>query len=189
VLDIDAFDPMFDGFRAFGPQGEAIADRFEVDDRRFRFASAGLDYDAGRWFAMAELGWMDTDSVLGEKLAGYVTGGYRWGSVTPYATYSRSELLTDSSHPGLSLAGLPPELVPMAAGLNARLDGFLQSVPVQQNLALGGRWDLTTGAAVKLQVDFIDALGESPGTFINRQPGFEPGGRSRVVSLATVFVF
>jgi hypothetical protein len=42
---------------------------------------------------------------------------------------------------------------------------------------------------VKLQVDFIDALGESPGTFINRQPGFEPGGRSRVVSLATVFVF
>jgi hypothetical protein len=188
-VSIDAFAPFFDAFRSFGLEGEAIADRFELDDRRFRFASASVEYDPGRWLSLAEIGWSDTDSALGEKVAGYLTVGYRWGTFTPYATYSRSELLSESSSPGLSLSGLPPELVPMAAGLNAGLDGFLRSSPVQQSLSLGTRWDLSPGVALKLQVDFIDVLGDSPGTFVNRQPGFETGGGARLFSLATVFTF
>lgn len=188
-LDVDAFDPLFDGFRAFGAGGEAIARRFEVDDRRFSFASAGLAHDPGPWFTMAELGWFDSSSVLGESVAGYVTAGVRWGPVAPYATYARVELLSESKHPGLPLAGLPPELVPRAVGLNAGLNTVLRSAVQQQSFALGGRWDFATGQALKLQVDFIDALDESPGSFINPQPGFEPGGSSQLVSLALVFVF
>lgn len=188
-LDIEAFDPFFAGFRAFGPEGEAIAERYAVDHSDLLFASAGAEYDPGGWFAIAEVGWSDSDSALGERLAGYVTGGYRRGTITPFVTYSRSELLSESSARGLSLAGLPPALVPMAAGLNAGLDGILGSAAQQQNLALGGRWDFATGLAFKLQVDLIDVLGDSPGTFINRQPGFEPGGSAQVVSFATVFVF
>jgi hypothetical protein len=188
-LDIDAFDPLFAGFRAFGPEGQAIAERFEVDGRPFLFGSGGAEYDPGRWFAIAEVGWLDTDSALGARLAGYLTGGYRWGSVTPYATYSRSEVLGRSTVPGLSLSGLPPELVPVAAGLNAGLNGLLRGAPAQQNLSVGGRWDFTPGMALKLQVDFIDRLDGSSGTFVNEQPGFEPGGSAQLVSLATVFVF
>lgn len=188
-ISIDSFAPLFSAFRSFGPEGEAIADRFEVDDRPLRFASASVEYDPGRWLVISEIGWFDTDSALGEKVAGYLTAGYRWGAVTPYATYSRSELLSESSASGLSLSRLPPELVPVAAGLNAGLNGFLRSSPVQQSLSLGTRWDFSTGVALKLQVDFIDVLGDSPGTFINRQPGFEPGGGARIFSLATVFTF
>lgn len=187
-LDIDAFDPLFTGFRAFGPEGAAIADRYEVDERSFLFASAGAEFDPGRWFVMAEAGWLDTESALGEKIAGYVSGGYRWGTLTPYATYSRVELLSKSSAEGLSTAGLPPQLAPVAAGLNAGLNDIL-GAPEQQNFALGGRWDYHTGMALKLQVDFIDVLGDSPGTFINQQPGFQRGGSAQVFSLATVFVF
>jgi hypothetical protein len=188
-LDVEALTPFFDAFRAFGPEGETIAERYAVDHSDLRFASAGAEYDPGDWFAIAEIGWYDSESVLGEMLAGYVTGGYRWGTVTPFVTYSRSELLSESSARGLSLAGLPPELIPMAAGLNAGLDGILGSAAEQQNLAVGGRWDFATGMAFKLQVDLIDVLGGSPGTFINQQPGFEPGGSAQVVSFATVFVF
>jgi hypothetical protein len=188
-VDVEAFSPLFAAFRSFGPEGEAIADRYEVDDRGLRFASAGAEVDPGPWFAIAEVGWADTDSVLGEKLAGYVTGGLRRGTLTSFVTYSRSGLLSESSTPGLSLAGLPAELVPVAAGLNAGLNGILRSAAVQQTVALGGRWDFAPGLALKLQVDFLDVLGGSPGTFINQQPGFEPGGSAQVVSFATVFVF
>jgi hypothetical protein len=188
-LNIDALDPLFDGFRLFGPEGVAIAERFEVDDTPFEFAALGAEYDPGRWFGIAEIGRLDTDSVLGEILAGYVTVGYRRGSITPYATYSRSEVLSRTSVRGLSLAGLPPELIPVVAGLNAALNGILRGATAQQNLAVGGRWDFTTGMALKLQVDFIDVLDDSTGTFSNQPPGAEPVGGAQVVSLAAVFVF
>lgn len=185
---IESFEPLFDGFRAFGPEGADIADRFEADGSRMLFASAGAGYDPGPWFAMTEIAWSDQNSALGERLAGHLTGGYRWGSVTPYAAYSRSARLSESSHPGLSLESLPPEYIETAAILNATLNGILGSAPVQQNLTVGGRWDFMPGMALKLQVDFIDVLDDSHGTFINRQPGFEPGGSARLVTLAFDFV-
>ena len=187
-IHADSFAPLFDGFRAFGPEGAEIADRFDVEAARFQFASAGGAYDAGPWFTMAEVAWVNQHSVLGERLAGQVTGGYRWGSITPYAVYSRSELLSESSDPGLSLEDLPPEQIETAATLNATLNGILRSTPVQQTLAVGGRWDFMPGMSLKLQVDFIDVLDDSPGTFINRQAGFEPGGSARLVTLAFDFV-
>lgn len=188
-VDIDAFDSLFDGFRQFGPEGEAIADRYEVDDTPFQFASLAAEYDPGPWFGMTELGWVDFNSVLAEKLAGYATFGHRFGTLTPYATYSRVEALSETSADGLSVENLPPEAARTAAGLNTALDELLVMTPVQQSVAVGARWDVATGIALKAQVDFIDLLERSPGTFTNEQPGFERGGSAQVVSLATVFVF
>ena len=189
TLRMDWMDELFNGFRAFGPQGQAIADQFEIDGSAFRFATAAVEYDRGNWFTLAELGWLETNSAFGDKLAGYVTAGVRQGPVTPYATYSRATLLTENSVDGLTVTSLPPEYAQAAAALNAGLNDLLLGVPVQQTLALGGRWDVATGIALKAQVDFIDRLGGSPGTFINPQPGFEPGGSARLISIATVFVF
>jgi hypothetical protein len=186
---LDKYAPLFDGFRAFGPEGDAIANRFDVDDRAYRFASGGAEYDPGAWFAVAEAAWFDFDSALGERLAGYVTGGVRWRAVTPHVTYSRSTLLSESWAAGLSLAGLPPEYAHVATQLNDGLSRLLNSSPVQQTLAVGGRWDFMPGVALKVQVDFIDVLGSSNGTFINLQPGFAPGGAARLLSVATAFVF
>lgn len=189
LLDVDAFDPFFDAFRGFGPDGTDIAERYEVDDTPFEFASAGAEYDPGPWFGMSEVGWLDSHSVLGEKLAGYVTGGYRLGPVTTYATYSRVDALSDRTHPGLPLADVPPERMQTARRLNAGLNRFLQFTSVQQNVAVGGRWNVRAGVAVELQVDFIDVAENSPGTLINRAEGFEHGGSAEIVSLATSFVF
>lgn len=188
-LDIDAFDPFFDAFREFGPRGREIADRFEVDDTPFEFATLGAEYDPGRWFGIAEVAWADFNSVLGEAAAGHVTTGVRTGPVTPYVVYARRELVSESSAPGLSLAELPPAAAGAAAELNAALNQILRSMPVQQNLSVGGRWDIRPGVALKAQVDFVDLLDQSPGMFANVQPGFEPGGSARLFSLATTFVF
>lgn len=189
LLDIDAFDPFFDALRSFGAEGRELADRYELDGTPFEFAAVGAEHDPGPWFGMAEAGWVDFDSALGEKLAGYVTGGYRAGPLTPYATYSRVEVLSETSTAGLSVAGLPPEAAQAASELSAGLDLFLNAAPVQQNLAFGTRWDVSAGVALKAQVDFVDLLEDSPGTFDSPRPGFEPGGSARLISVATAFVF
>jgi len=187
-LRLDASAALFEGLRAFGPVGESLASRFDPDDRSFRFATAGMEYDAGSWFAIGELAWVDFDSALGEKLAGYVTGGLRLGAITPYATYSRAALLTDSSVAGLPLTGLPPQVAHRAGQLNATLNTFLRRAPVQQNWSGGVRWDFRPGLALKTQVDLIDVAETSQGTFTNHQPGFD-GGRTQLVSVGVVFVY
>jgi hypothetical protein len=188
-VTLDAYAPLFNGFRAFGPQGEAIASRFELEETRLNFAAAGVQYDPGAWFTMAEAGWMQSESAMGERLAGYVTGGMRWGAVSPFVSVSRADLLSESSTAGLSLEGLPAEHAQVAAQLNGGLNTILRMAPSQQSLALGGRWDVTTGIALKAQVDLIDRLGDSNGTFTNFQPTFEPGGSTQLFSVAATFVF
>jgi hypothetical protein len=188
-LQFDDFAPLFGAFRLFGPEGQAIADRFDVDDRDFFFGTAGLEFDPGDWFAMAEIGWSDANSALGERLSGHVTSGVRWNTFTTYATYSRAGVLSETSVDGLKLTGLPAEQAQIAAGLNAGLNALLDASPRQQSLAIGSRWDFRSGIALKAQLDFVDVLDGSSGTFINMQPDFERGGVARVFSVATVFVF
>jgi hypothetical protein len=188
-LELKTLAPLFDAFRAFGPEGEAIADRFDVDGSATQFATAGFELDPGGWFAMAEIGWSGAQSAFGERLGGHLTSGVRWQAFTTYAMYARTGILSETSVNGLSVEGLPPEHAQIAAGLNAGLNALLKSSPEQQNLAIGGRWDFRSGMALKAQLDFVDVLGGSDGTFINVQPGFEQGGAARVFSIATVFVF
>lgn len=189
VLTSHDLNQLFDAYRQFGPEGREIAEQYELNDTPVEYLTAGAEYNPGPWFGGAELGWFDMNSVLGEKLGGYVSGGYRFGPVLSYLSYSRVEALHDTQVSGLSTAGLPPQLTQQVGQLNQQLNAFLQTTPVQQNLGLGGRWNVTPGIAVKGQVNFIDMLEQSPGTFGNLQPGFEPGGSAQVLSLATTFVF
>lgn len=188
-VTVEAYAPLFEGFRAFGPAGEEIASRYDVDDTRLNFATAGLEYDRGPWFSMAELGWLQSESAMGERLGGYASAGLRLGAVSPFATWSRVGLLSEPSTEGLSLTGLPAEYAQMAAGLNAGLNTILRQAPVQQTFALGGRWDVVPGVALKAQAEFIERLEDSDGTFINHQPTFEPGGNTQLFSVAATFVF
>jgi len=118
-----------------------------------------------------------------------VSGGLRVGAFTPYATYARLKVDSNTSDPGLPLHLLPPEAQPVAAVLNATLNQFLGIFPRQSTLSLGVRWDFAKNAALKLQVDRVDVADGSTGTFGNIQPGFEPGKTVRVISAAVDFVF
>jgi hypothetical protein len=55
-LTIDSLQPLFDGFRQFGPEGVALADKYEPTDTLYSFITVGGMYDPGDWFVMGEWG-------------------------------------------------------------------------------------------------------------------------------------
>lgn len=187
-LTIDSVKPLFDAFRQFGPEGIAIADKYDVDKEPLSIIAAGVTYDPGRWFTTAEWSHTDSHSFLGKSTGWYVSVGRRLERFTPYLTYAERD--TDNlSDPGLSLSTLPPSLVGPAAGLNAGLNALLGQQVVQSTISAGGRWELTRSAAFKLQFDHTRIGEGSPGVLTNLQPGFEPGGEVDVISATIDLVF
>jgi hypothetical protein len=188
-VTLESFKPLFDGFRQFGPEGIAIADKYDPDNKPFAFIGLGGMYDPGGWFVMGEWGATDSHSVLGKRSAWYATGGYRIEKFTPYLTYAQSNADSNTSDPGLTLSNLPPFLAGPAAGLNAGLNAALAAIPVQKSISVGLRWDFAKNADLKLQFDHVRLGADSSGTLINVQPAFQPGGRFNVFSAAIDFVF
>ncbi len=189
ALTLASYKPLFDAFRQFGAEGIAIADRYDPSRKPFEFIGVGATYDPGKWFVTGEWGYTDSHAVLGSRSGWYASGGYRLGKFTPYVTYARAKAESNRSDPGLTLGILPPFLVPTAAGLNASLNANLGSIPVQQTISVGTRWDFAKSAALKFQFDHTRIGAGSPGTLINIQPGFQTGGKVNVFSTTLDFVF
>ncbi len=188
-VTVESLQPLFDGFRQFGPEGAAIADKYESDGTPFDFFGLGGMYDPGQWFVMAEWGHANSHSVVGNRTAWYGSVGYRIGAFTPYLIYAQARSIGNTSDPGLTLSGLPPSLVGPAAALNAGLNLALQSIPVQNSFSVGTRWDIAKDVDLKLQFDRVHIGAGSRGTLTNLQPGFQPGGRLSVFSATFDFVF
>jgi hypothetical protein len=187
-ITVSDLHSLLSAFRQFGIQGNAIAEKYDEYNRQGRIISAGAIYDPEKWFVMAEWGIVELHSVLGVRSGWYATGGYRVARFTPYLTYGRLKGDSSTSDPGLNVSELPVFLAGSAEGLNAALNGILGSVPVQRTIALGVRWDLHQNLDLKLQYDHTVHAPGSPGTLINLQPDFTPGGTVNLVSVAFDFV-
>jgi len=189
-ISIAAYDPLFDAFRQFGPQGMGIADKYNVDDRLVRFFGLSASYEPGPWFAMTEWGRVNSHSVLGNKTGWYVSSGYRFGKFTPYAIYAGTRTDTSGSDPGLNLSQLPPNLAAPAQALNAGLNASLAtSITTQRTLSAGMRWDLVRSVDLKLQIDRTNLGADSRGWLTNLQPGFRLGSSVDLISATIDFVF
>jgi hypothetical protein len=188
-LTIPTLDPLFDGFRQFGPQGIGIADLYEVNDRLITFYGLSAAYEPGDWFVMAEWARFDSHAVLGETTGWYVSGGHRFGRATPYATYAQTRADSNTSNPGLNVSGLPPELAAAAGALNAGLNASLAAVASQRTFSLGTRIDVAQSVDLKLQWDRISLGTNSQGWLTNAQPDFPRGSNLTVVSATVDFVF
>lgn len=188
-VSVRSLDALFAAFRQFGTEGTGIAERFDVDDRIISFYGVSLDYDPGDWFAMAEWGRVNADSVLGEKTGWYVSSGYRLGRITPYLTYAQVRPNNNTSDPGLDLSRLPPGLVVEAQALNAALDTALASIASQRTMSLGMRWDFLRSMDLKVQYDRIKLGAHSQGWLTNVQPGFALGTNVDIFSATLDFVF
>lgn len=187
-LTIPGLNRLFDAFRQFGPQGIALANEYDQDDKLVSFVGVGAMYDPGRWFALGEWGHDDFHSALGSSTAWYVSGGYRLAKVTPYLTYSKVSANSKTSDAGLTLSTLPSSLMGPAAGLNAALNATLASIADQRTMSVGARWDFMKNVALKMQYDHTRISAGSPGTLVNIQPAFMPGGTVNLFSLAIDFV-
>jgi hypothetical protein len=187
-MTVDGFNPIFDAFRQFGPQGIALANKYDIDNKAISVITVGARYDPGKWFVIGEAAHLVTRTVFGTATGWYLSGGYRLGKFTPYLTYSQAKA-DDLSDPGLNLATIPPSLAGTAAGLNAALNSLLRMKPVQNTLSIGGRWELSRNTALKLQYDHTDIGAGSSGILSNLQPGFQLGDRVNVFSVTIDFVF
>jgi hypothetical protein len=187
-ITLNSAAALFDAFRQFGPQGAAIANQYDIVNKRSSFLTFAASYDPGQWFAMGEWVTSRSESFLGTSNGWYVSGGYRAGAFTPYLTYAQITQRSSSS-PGLSLVGLPAYLAPAAAALNTGLNEALNSRPDQYTLSIGVRWDFLKNLDLKLQLDRINLGAGSAGTLINPQPGFQPGSTIFLLSSVVNFVF
>jgi hypothetical protein len=188
-LTLKGLEPFFDALRQFGPQGNELSDKYGANDKRASFAGVGVTYDPGPWLVMGEWTNFKADTFTGARRAWYMTAAYRFNNWSPYATHSEVKSESERSNPGISLAGLPPPYAQAAAGLNAGLNRLLAGTAAQKTTSLGARWDVAKNVAIKLQWDEIRAAADSAGTYGNFQPGFAPGGKTRVVSTVVDFVF
>lgn len=189
ILNTNILRPLFDGFRQFGPRGVAIADKYDVIDKRIDGVAVGLNYDPGKWFVMAEGGIINGHSFLSKSRGMFVSAGYRAGEFTPYLTYSRTDAMGQTSDPGLPLAGLPPAYAYAAGQLNAGLAETMKTMATQSNAGGGVRWDLRSDMALKVQYERIVPRKGSRGTLVNLQPGFQSGRPIHVTSAVLDFVF
>ena len=187
-LTLESVKPIFDAFRLFGPQGIALADQYDAQNKRMSIMAAGATYDPGKYFLTAEWSHTKSRSFLGEGTGWYVSGGPRFGKFTPYLTYARATA-DNLSDPGLNLATVPPFLIGTAAGLNAALNSLLSQKIIQNTVSVGGRWEVTRSAAFKLQYDHTSIGAGSPGVLTNLQPGFQRGGKVNVISATIDWVF
>jgi hypothetical protein len=186
---IDSFKPLFDGFRQFGSEGIALADKYDLSKMHLSFISLGGMYDPGGWFVTSEWCTIDSEVVTVKRSAWYASGGYRIDKFTPFLTYARVKANFNTSDPGLNVSALPPSLAGPATTLNAALSGVLESIPVQNTVSIGGRWDFMKNADIKLQFDHTSIDAGSIGSLINIQPGYQPGGKVNVFSATIDFVF
>lgn len=188
-ITTNAGGTLFDALKAFGAPGQALAQRYALDHKQADIVNIGLNYDPGQWFVMAEAGRTRTRSLLGTTRNAYVSGGWRWGSLTPYATWARVRAAGAASENGLPLDGLPPAVAAQVAALNGGLATLLASATQQTSASAGVRWDLHTNMALKLQYDRVKPVAGSRGTLINPTPAFHSDRAFNVASVALDFVY
>lgn len=187
-LVYDILDPLWDAYRAFGPAGETVARNHDASGEWSSFASVGMKYDPGNWFLMAELGIGVTPTEFGNRRGWYTSGGYRFGDVTPYAIYARSDGgYRDAS--GLDASSYPGFLLPTITTLNEFLNYLQTAHATQQHTSsIGLRWDVLPNINLKAQYDRVSVRDGSFGTFSNFEPNFRPS-RANVFSFALDYVF
>ena len=188
-ITTNAGSQLFDAQTAFGAPGQALARRYAIDHKEADMLNIGMSYDPGRWFVMAEAGRTRTRSLLGTTHNAYISGGWRWRALTPYATWSRVRAAGSTAENGLPLDGLPPALAAQVAAVNGGLNNLLATATQQTSAAAGVRWDLRTGMALKLQYDRVKPIDGSRGTLINPTPAFRSDRAFHVASVALDFVY
>lgn len=145
------------------------ASKLLVDEDSVDFIELGATVDTGTFVAAVEhIEFNSNDSFQGKDIREYVMVGLRAGEFLYHVTASKSK--DEVSHPE---AGIP--VVPQTAVLIGTIQGVAASqVENRDVLTVGARWDVTSGTALKLQLDNVDDDAE---------------GKQKVLSVAVQTVF
>lgn len=153
-LSVDIFNPQLTGFvsqLAVNPTFSYLVPSITVDEDKATFAEVGISIDTGLFVAAAEhVEFEVEDSLLAKNVRDYVMVGVRLGDFLFHVTGSKAD----------------DEIADLAAGIpvseqTAPLIGTLQALAAARDvdrevISFGTRWDVSSGTALKLQVDDVD---------------------------------
>jgi hypothetical protein len=168
-LPADALGP---GSPALAPS-PALADEYELRNRKITYTTIGFNHDPGDWFFTGEASKSTSVGFLPAGTSAYATVGVRRSNLTPYGTLSMAKAkVTDPTG-------------------NPLIDALVQSSAAlgRKALGVGLRWDARKDTAVKVQLDHTNLDEGSSGVLANLQPGFQPGSSYNVLSATLDFVF
>lgn len=152
-LTVDINNPALTGFVAqLGASDFAyLVPRITVEDDKGTFAQIGVNIDTGLFVAAAEhVEFEVKNTLLAKNVRDYVMVGMRLGDFLIHVTGSQA----DDEVADLA-AGIPvsDQTAPTIAALN----GIAAARDVDREvLSVGVRWDVSSGSALKLQVDDVD---------------------------------
>jgi hypothetical protein len=132
-------------------------DNLLLDQDSTSFSDIGLTVDTGRFVAALEHTEMEAkDSFIAKRIREYVMGGVRFGDWLVHLTFSRSK--DEGAHPE---AGIPAGVALPVVGSTDVFIGTLQAisgaqVETRDVVTIGTRWDVTSGTALKFQIDDVD---------------------------------
>lgn len=176
--NIPSLQPLFDNASAASAVFPELA-RYRANNWDLSAVALGASYDPGNWFIMSELIEFKGDSILSDSTTWYISAGYRFGSVTPYATVG-------------GIKSRIKEVNTVSAPLNAGFNQALYSTSATQSTAsVGVRWDFMKNMALKAQYDKVQTGDRSNGRFRVTQPvsTFRNGSNVDLITVALDFVF
>lgn len=135
------------------------AQRLLSEEDDVQFTEVGLSIDTGRFVAAAEYIEFDPgESALAKNIRHYVMVGVRSGEWLFHVTSAKAK--DEAATPETGIPGA--QVVPIFGSTDVII-GTLRAIAGAQVverdvISLGTRWDVTTGTAIKLQLDDVDDL-------------------------------
>jgi len=175
---------------AYGiPQLNDMARLIDTDHTKGSFTSVGLGMDWNNIVVQTEYAKRKLDTYANATNSWYVMTGYRFGKLLPYYTHAKLGIKAGFANtiPTACAAGAPAACGATVRTLRATVESLRASSlgGAQSTDSLGLRWDFSSSADLKIQVDRIDPAGR--GLFVQAQPGF--AGPVYVGAVAVDFVF
>lgn len=127
-----------------------LASSYDINGADVEYYSGGVSWQPGNWQVQAEAGKFYMPKVMGMRtLAGYLSVGYKWRSLTPYMVLSR---IYDRIDP-LGFEQEDIQAMPVAVQALAQVANtvYRSLGPSQSSIAAGLRWDFHPKMALKAQ--------------------------------------
>jgi len=143
----------FNGAYPLVTSNPVFAQKYRLNDLKLKSLALGAAYDPGNWFVASEFVQFSGDGLLSDSTSVVLTGGMRFGALTPYLTYANTRADWEFEPASAGLAGIVA-------------NGFIKGyTPRQSMVAAGVRWDVAKNFAVKGQVERISTSNDSNGRF------------------------
>lgn len=167
-----------DSLRSSGAELNELVRLSGLDDA-FHISTLGVAYDRGPLQVQLMYSYTDSDDDHADLHAGYFSLGYRLGRWTPYFLLSGIESNGSAPAQLSSTTGLPD-----FADILGGMTHFNQ-----HTVALGARYDWSTGVALKMQADRVTVRGASDSALLWSRPDKSWAGRATVWSVTVDFAF